>query len=466
MSSEHLIVADRTAARTRSWRLLGRRDAAWDLRPHGVALRNRATPVLAGAAPIKVAVLVDLLLSDSAGGHVKFWQRAAAGATRLGEQVDLTVHFAGEADEIRALAPHIRFMLHRPIFSTRQIPFLSHIPDHTDLAPHHPRLARALSGSDVIHTTDGFFCFAHTALRTARRHAIPVVNSVHTDTPRYARLYAEETVRRLCGDSVLSRWLIEEIGIGARAERRKRAQLAHHQSHCAFVLGPREEDREAARRVLPPARVRPLMRGLEIEAFHPRRRDREWLQSRFGIAPATTVVLMVGRVNAGKNVMIVARAIATLAAAGHDVCLFCAGEGEERRRVSEMLGPNACCPGVLLGPDMERVFAAADLLAHPAAIEAFGNAVSEGMAAGLPALVHAYAPTRAQIEVGVSGLAVGPREQDWAAAIAGLVEDPQRRAAMSRAARAHIERIFSNWDAVVAGFFLPVWREAVASAKV
>jgi glycosyltransferase involved in cell wall biosynthesis len=410
-----------------------------------------------------VAVLVDLLLSGAAGGHVKFWQRAAAGAAALDEELDLTLHFAGDAEGIRELSPHVRYALHRPIFSTRRLRFLSHIPDHTDLAPFHPGLARALADADVIHTTDGFFCFARTALRIASRRGIPLVNSVHTDTPRYTRLYTEETVRRLFGPSLLSRWIVEKLRLGERAEQRKRVQLARHQAQCAIVLCPREEDREAARRVLPANRVRPLARGLDLAAFNPQRRDRQWLERRFGILPDTLVVLMVGRVNAGKNAMLAARAVAALADRGVDLCLFCAGEGEDRTRIMELLGPRACCPGVLVEDDMARVFAAADLLVHPAAIEAFGNAVCEGMAAGLPVLVHAQAPTRAQIDDGVNGMAVGPEERDWVAAIGELSGDGARRSAMGRAARARIERTFAGWDEVVARSFLPVWREAAAT---
>ena len=36
-------------------------------------------------------------------------------------------------------------------------------------------MARALGGYEVIHTTDAFFCYAQTAMRFARRHAIPLV---------------------------------------------------------------------------------------------------------------------------------------------------------------------------------------------------------------------------------------------------------------------------------------------------
>jgi len=416
---------------------------------------------------LRVAVLVDLFWTPSAGGHVKFWERAAAGAAGL-EGLDLTVYFAAARPGAHVLAPNVRYRLLKPVFSSERLRFLAHVPDHTDLAPFHPRLARALAEHDVIHTTDAFFAYARTALSAARRRGTPLVNSVHTDTPRYTRLYTAETVHRMLGRGRLARWLLERVGVDARAERRKLAQLARHQAACRFVFGPREQDRERARRVLPAARVLPLPRGLELDRFHPRRRDRAWLAAAFAVPPDTPVVLCVGRVNVGKNVMVLAEAVRALAARGETLVLVCAGEGEDRARIAALLGPHARCPGIVAGDDMARLYAGADILAHPSEIETFGNVVAEGMAAGLPTLVSARAAARGLVGTGATGVAAGVAVEGgaaaWAEAIAGLLADPARRAAMGRAARRAMELRFSDWRTVVAEQLLPVWAAAAAGA--
>jgi glycosyltransferase involved in cell wall biosynthesis len=409
-----------------------------------------------------VAVLVDLFWSAAAGGHVKFWERAAQGAAGLAG-LDLTVFFAGAADGVHDVAPNVRYRLLRPVFSTQRLPFLAHVPDHTDLAPYHPRLARALAGRDVIHTTDAFFAYARTAERVARRRGIALVNSVHTDTPGYTRLYTAETVRRRL------RWLapllLDRLHVDARAERAKLRRLARHQAACRFVFGPRAEDLERARRVLPAGRVLPLPRGLELDRFHPRWRDRAWLAARFGISPETPVVLCVGRVNVGKNVMALAEAVRALAALGEKLVLFCAGEGEDRPRIAAMLGPLARCPGIVSGDDIARLYASADLLAHPSEIETFANVVTEGMASGLPALVSARGAARERVIDGQTGIVVEGGGAAWAEAIALLLRDPARRAALGRAARAEAERLFTDWRAVVAEKLLPVWSAAARGEK-
>jgi hypothetical protein len=124
---------------------------------------------------LKVGVLVDLALTRAAGGHVKCWQRIAEAAVGCADRLDLTVHFSGSPPRRIELSPSVRYVLLPPVLSTTRL--VREVPDHTDLAPWHPRLARALADYDVIHTTDAFFCYARTATRFARRRGIPVVSS-------------------------------------------------------------------------------------------------------------------------------------------------------------------------------------------------------------------------------------------------------------------------------------------------
>src|ERR1700733_15090682 len=101
------------------------------------------------SSSLRVAVLVDLLRSPQAGGHVKCWERLAS-STPDNAPLDLTVYFSGRApDEV--LGPNKRFRHLPPVFSTANLKFIPYVPDHTDLAPHHPGLARELATYDVLH---------------------------------------------------------------------------------------------------------------------------------------------------------------------------------------------------------------------------------------------------------------------------------------------------------------------------
>src|SRR4029077_7924234 len=96
------------------------------------------------------------------------------------------------------LSPSVRYAVLPPVFSTARL--IREVPDHTDLAPWHPKLARALAAYDVIHTTDAFFCYARTATRSPRGPGVPVVSSIHTNTPQYARITAARLLERALGN--------------------------------------------------------------------------------------------------------------------------------------------------------------------------------------------------------------------------------------------------------------------------
>lgn len=414
---------------------------------------------------MRVAVLVDLAYGAEAGGHVRYWENcaraAAAGAAAAG--LDLTVYFNGDPACTITLSDAVRLRMLAPRFSTARLPFLSHVPDHTDLAPWHRGLAARLADADVIHTTDGYFAYARTAARVALRRGVPLVNSVHTDTPRYARLYTGETVRRLFGRA-LGNLLLRACRLDRAAERRMARRLARHQACCAYVFGPRAEDRERARRVLPADRVLPLPRGLDLTRFAPARRDRDWLAASFGVDPAATVIAYAGRVDVGKNVRVLAEAVRRLADRGLPVHLVCAGKGPDRAAIERLLPGRASCPGPLAQDAVGRLFASADIVAHPSRIESFANVVIEGMASGRPVAVARDSAPMDLLNDGRTGVVVGHGVEAWTEALAALAGDPDRRDRIGAAARARVEVDYGDWTAVLFERFLPVWRRAAAEA--
>jgi len=413
----------------------------------------------APARPLRVGVLVDLPFGPHSGGHVKCWTRLAEAASRRAGDLDLTVYFTGNEPREIKLSDNVIYEIVPSVFSTEHVRFLSHVPDHTDLAPWHPRIARALGSFDVIHTTDGYFTYARTALRVARRRRIPLVNSVHTNTPEYARIFTAQTIERLFGAGVVARVLRSGLGVPEFVERRMLRQLDRYHRACDFVLVSRPSQLEAASRAMP-GRVGLLRRGIEHQLFSPANRNRGWLASELGIAPEKTVVLYVGRLNHGKNVGLVADAVAKLVASGVSAHLLCAGDGDERASILARLGSNASCPGNLEPGTLAKIYASSDLFAFPSEIEEYANVVLEALASGLPVMVSARSSMGRLLVENVTGLVLpGDDAGAWAGAIQALIADPTRRSDMSHAARAYAERRLPSWDDVLATDLLPHWRE-------
>ncbi|CCQ73416.1 glycosyltransferase [Magnetospira sp. QH-2] len=413
---------------------------------------------------IRVAVLVDLEWRPTAGGHVKCWERLAAAAVRR-DDIDLTVHFSGKEEQVHQLAPHVRYIVHKPVFSTARLPFLSHVPDHTDLAPYHWGLAGLLRGAQVIHTTDGFFNFAKTALTVSRRAGIPLTNSIHTDTPAYTEVFTARTIERLFGTGWLTRLLLDRFKIHERARDKAARNLARHQAGCCHILVSRSDEYQRARAVQPQERIGMLRRGIETEVFDPARRDRKWLATVYGVPENRTVVMYAGRMNRGKSVMGLAESVRTRLEAGDDLHLLCAGEGEERQAVAGLLADRASCPGAVPADEVARMMASADLFAFPSEIEVNANVPMEAQASGLATLVAERGASAKAVLDGETGLVLPGSAVIWAEALHELIADPKRRAAMGQAARAHALADFPSWDHVLAEDLMPVWRAAVGDER-
>jgi putative membrane protein len=425
------------------------------------AITSTNLSVMRRAPRLRVGVLVDLYWSPTAGGHVKTWERLSAAAVEAGADIDLTVHFLGDRNGTHVLGNHVRYQIHPPLFSSARLPFLSEMPGHTDLAPHNPSLTPRLRGYDVIHTTDGTFASARTAARVSRWHGIPLTNSVHTTTPYYTRVFTAATVKRLAGSGRLSRLLLDRWAVARAAEAHMQRLLDDHHRRCAVVLASRPEERARLAALLGPERVGLLRRGIERDLFNPQLRDRAWLSTTYRIPPDRRVVLSVGRLDAIKNVLVLARAVRQLVEEGVNLHLFCAGTGPDRDAVTALLGDRVTCPGVLAPATLARVYASADVCAQPALVEELSNAVLEAASSGLPLVVAAGSGSERFVVGGETGLI--SREatpQAWAEALAQLLADPDRAAAMGRDAHAWSLAHAPTWQEVLAKDLLPAWRAA------
>lgn len=408
------------------------------------------------ARRLSVGVLVDLLWRPAAGGHVRCWQRLAEAAAAE-PQLELTLYFLGYEARVLEPAPNVRIVLRRPLLSTQRLRFLDRIADHTDLAPGHPGLARALRAHDVLHGTDGF-AMAQSAARCAKRFGVPLVHSLHTDAASYTRLYAEEVMRRIFGAGRLGRLVCDELQLPEHAARNAERALRRRAARCAYVWGAAPED--AARLGAPPERFGILRRGIDREAFHPARRDRAALEAALGIPPRRCLVLCVGRVDRGKNVMTLAHAVRRGMDAGAPLHLLLVGEGSQQREVRALLGGHATLPGALPQEDLPRLYASADVFAFPSHIEVRPNAVLEAMASGLPVVISARGGARRCLHApGRDGILLeDDAPEHWAALLGALWRDPARRKAFGEAARASIETHAPSWREVLVQDLLPVWR--------
>jgi glycosyltransferase involved in cell wall biosynthesis len=209
-----------------------------------------------------------------------------------------------------------------------------------------------------------------------------------------------------------------------------------------------------------------IRRGLDRSLFSPARRDRAWLERRFGFCRCDLIAVYAGKLNAGKNVRLLVPIVQAARARGAAVHLFCAGEGAERARLQTALGPASTFAGPLTQDELARMYASADLFLFPSEIDEFGCAAQEALACGLPVLAARGSGFASRM---ADCLAVrvlpGNAPEPWATAIADFASAPQRRRALGLVARAYVEARVPSWGEVLEQDLLPVWRAAAQTRK-
>ncbi len=339
-------------------------------------------------SPVNVHVLVDLEWSPQAGGHVKCWERFAEAAIKVPD-LDLTVHFSGEKAQTRQLSSHVKFEIHEPVFSTRRIPFLGHVPDHTDMGQFHPELARHLMTADVIHTTDAFFAFARTAERLAAQTLVPLVHSVHTDSVAYSELFTRTTLEEKFNILKLNRFLVDKLRVPQRIAGLMQMRLNKHQSLCAHVMTSREEDRQVAMRNVSPDKLSTLRIGIDRTVFKAQRGDRTKLNEKYNIPDDALLVVFVGRLDEGKNIYVLIDAVERALREGLPVFLIAAGIGPAANVIEQRLHENAACVGFLAPHELAEIYGSADFMVLPSHVETWSMVAAEAMACGLPVIAAA-----------------------------------------------------------------------------
>lgn len=146
--------------------------------------------------------------------------------------------------------------------------------------------------------------------------------------------------------------------------------------------------------------------------------------------------------------------------------LVLVGDGDEREAIEQWAA--RLPPGsVRFAGHCQNVppwLKALDLYVQPSLAEGLGTSVLDAMACCLPVVASRVGGLPEAVSNGETGLLVPPDEpQDLAEAILALLRDPDRAAAMGRAGRSRVERLFSV-DGMVEGY-ADLYRELLAGYR-
>lgn len=184
----------------------------------------------------------------------------------------------------------------------------------------------------------------------------------------------------------------------------------------------------------------------------------EWLQTAETTkgydegAPRAVKILTVARLDADeqqKGVDKVLYALARPEFAALDLEYVVVGEGTDRRRLEELasvlcLSSRVRFMGRISDEEVLREYDACDIYAMPSTQEGFGIVFIEAMARSKPVLAARFGGTPEVVIDGVTGILVGPEEDDeLAAALGELCSSSELRQRLGVAGRVRVESEFS-----------------------
>ncbi|MBR9981178.1 MAG: glycosyltransferase family 1 protein, partial [Desulfatitalea sp.] len=276
---------------------------------------------------------------------------------------------------------------------------------------------------DHIHTaTPGPLGLA--ALAIARILNLPISGTYHTAIPQYARiLTGDATIAELAWKYVI--WYYDQLDV---------------------IYAPSHSTRdELAAKGIDPAKIRIYPRGIDVERFHPDKRNGIF-QKQFPLADGIKL-LYVGRVSKEKNLHLLTQAFRELLGAGFKVQLVVVGDGPYLKEMQALMRGLPCCfTGYLEGDQLAAVYASSDIFVFPSTTDTFGNVVLEAQASGLPVIVSDSGGPMENILPGQTGLVCRADDaHSLLDAVRALVADNSRRMAMGQAARNYMrDRSFEN----------------------
>lgn len=198
--------------------------------------------------------------------------------------------------------------------------------------------------------------------------------------------------------------------------------------------------------------------------LHPARPEgTNGLRTRLGLAEDDLVIGMIAQLIPRKGHRVLFAALPELIRAFPRLQVLCFGQGPLFASLAQEIADRGLERHVrLMGfhPELPELLPAFDLLVHPALMEGLGIALLEAAAAGLPIVASRVGGIPEAVRHGLNGLLVPPGDpQALAAAIAELLQDPERRRALGQAGQDLVAREFSV-EAMVEGN-LAVYRELI-----
>ncbi len=257
-------------------------------------------------------------------------------------------------------------------------------------------------------------------LAVARMAGIPVIGQYYTDLPEYVERLTRDRFMATMASSFVG-WFYGKLDQVLAPSRAVVERL--------LALGVAED------------KIRLIPRGIDHSLFRPDKREPEAF-AEFGLN-GEPKVLYVGRLSREKGLDALVTGFRQTAEKLPGARLLLVGDGPHAHHLRRQAGgdPRIIFTGEQTGGKLAKLYASADVFVCPSETETLGNTVVEAQAAGIPVVVANRGAACENVIPGETGILVdADRPEELAAALQHLLEQPELRQRMGRAAHAFARR--------------------------
>ncbi|MCG8374609.1 MAG: glycosyltransferase family 1 protein [Balneolales bacterium] len=251
------------------------------------------------------------------------------------------------------------------------------------------------------------------AFKWGRKNRIPVVTSYHTHFLSYVKYYALYLMPVMYPSKLIFQWFYKNVD---------------------EVYVPTQSMIDELGEVGIKGNMKIWARGIDLNLFHPSKRDLEWRRSK-GFADNDIVVSFVSRLVWEKDLKTYMKSVSNLQKVNPKVRALIVGDGPARPEAEAMF-PHGHFTGFATGEDLARAYASSDIFLFPSHTETFGNVTLEAMASGLPCIVADAIGSKSLVENGVNGFwAEKENEKEFTEKLEKIVSDESLRKSMAEESR-------------------------------
>ena len=380
---------------------------------------------------MKVAVLVDLYLSTTSGGHVKYWQRISESisefANKKFDKLKVTIFFLGKKKNTKKINNFVSYQTIKPIFPSSYLKFIGIDADSTDLFFFNPSLLFKLKKYDLIHTTDQFFAMTKTGFIASRLWNIPLTTSIHTDTPPYTKYYVKKILRNFSFFGV-DKLLVEKWRIPDIYEKKMFKKIYNYirGTEHAFVADKIYSPEILIKRTKN-KNITKLNRGINNKIFKIIKENKKKFHNKYNIPKKDKVLFFSGRIHELKGAILLSKIHKELNTYGMPTTTLMAGEDIHGDSCKKIGGKKLKLIGYLNQKELASIYRCCDLFVFPSNFEIGPNVVLEAKSCGAVCVVSPDGGGKRIHSSGYDGIVVQENDTNiWTKKILNLLKNQKK----------------------------------------